>query len=318
MIISIQKMTPNLDGYFRYFTSSPEAASWGLEMTACGRSVIPPGAVYPPPGHPEDHHFEWRGGRVLEALQVVWIREGSGQLELGRGRRETIAAGTIFALPPGVWHRYRPDPEQGWSENWVEVRGPLVERLLARGAFTAENHRRRAAACPGLEAALEAVHSRACEAGPGFSPLLAALAMEVVAQWVSGPRSEESLTPLQRAVLAAERELAVSFRGEIPMEDLARRLGVAYSHFRRAFKAHTGFAPWQYVLHLRLTQARRLLAGSVMGLEEIAQHLGFSSAFHLSAAFKKAYGIAPDPWRRQLRETQGAIAGMPEDNDGRG
>ena len=87
---------------------------------------------------------------------------------------------------------------------------------------------------------------------------------------------------------------------EKALDALARRLGVAYSHFRRAFKQHTGYAPWQYVLSLRLAHARRALASTDCTLDEIAARLGFSSAFHFSAAFKRACGVAPSDWRRQL------------------
>jgi len=67
---------------------------------------------------------------------------------------------------------------------------------------------------------------------------------------------------------------------------------------RRAFRAQTGFAPWQYVMHLRLTRARRLLASSDAKLDEVAARVGFSSGFHLSFAFKRAFGQSPDTWRQ--------------------
>jgi AraC-like DNA-binding protein len=86
----------------------------------------------------------------------------------------------------------------------------------------------------------------------------------------------------------------------VNVEALARRLGVAYSHFRREFKGHTGFAPWQYVLHLRLSRARRMLAAGDATLDEIAARLGFSSAFHFSATFKQSCGVSPDVWRKRL------------------
>jgi transcriptional regulator GlxA family with amidase domain len=108
------------------------------------------------------------------------------------------------------------------------------------------------------------------------------------------------LSNIQRAVHRAESYLSDHYRETIQIELLAERLGVAYSHFRRAFLAHTGYSPWRYVIHLRLTRARALMASSNATLDHIAAQTGFSSGFHLSSSFKKAYGIAPDPWRREI------------------
>ena len=101
--------------------------------------------------------------------------------------------------------------------------------------------------------------------------------------------------------ISAEQYFGAHLSEPVNIAALARSLGIAYSHFRRAFKVHTGYAPWQYVLQLRLAHARRTLTtGDEITLDELAAHLGFSSAFHLSSAFKRAYGIAPTTWRKQL------------------
>jgi transcriptional regulator GlxA family with amidase domain len=55
-------------------------------------------------------------------------------------------------------------------------------------------------------------------------------------------------------------------------------------------------------LYLRLSRAQRLLASSDATLEDIASRVGFSSAFHLSSAFKKAFRVSPQTWRQQLRD----------------
>lgn len=237
---------------------------------------------------------------MLEALQVVLITRGRGWLETRALGRKRIEAGTAFVLVPKIWHRYRPDLEVGWEESWIEVQGPVVNKLLRNGGFLPAAAIRPVGAAAGIETALEAVHALARRAGPGFDPALAAGAFGVLAAWEKSRQVPAVRSRMLRALTEAERHFAEHLDEPVNVEALARRLGVAYSHFRRAFKAHTGFAPWQYVLQLRLSQVRRLLVSSEMTLDDAAARLGFSSAFHLSAAFKQAYGIAPDRWRRQF------------------
>jgi len=286
--------------YFRYFATAPDLRRWGLGLTASGYTLVKPSATYPPALHPTDHQLDWEHGRVLDAMQIVLITDGRGWFESQATGRRRIGPGMAFALLPNVWHRYRPDAVTGWVESWIEVRGPVVESLLRDRIMAPAAAVRRAGAVAGLETALEAVHTRARTAGAGFDPELAAAALGVLAAWEKARLTQPARSRIVWAVSEAERHLAEHLTEPINIEALARRFGVAYSHFRRAFKAQTGFAPWQYVLHFRLSRARRLLSSSDATVEELATRLGFSSAFHLSTVFKQRVGVAPTHWRRQL------------------
>lgn len=285
--------------YFRYFDASLNLRQWGIALTAIGQSVIKPGSAYPSVPHPENHQFDWKQGRVLHAMQIVLITGGKGWFESTSTGRRRIEAGTAFALLPHIWHRYRPDPSIGWVESWIEVQGPIVENLLRSGVFSPTSPIRRAPGISGIEAALSAVHLRARNAGTGFDPELAAAALGVLAAWQKAHLIRPEHTRSVRVVREAERYLARHFAEPVNIEALARQLGMAYSHFRQKFRAQTGFAPWQYVLNLRLSRARGALASSEIALDELATLLGFSSGFHLSTAFKQATGMAPKEWRRQ-------------------
>jgi len=305
LIFSIYNMPQSTPDYFRYFTPTAERLTWGVSLTAAGFTRIAPRVSYPPSRHPADHAFSWERGRVLEALQIVLITEGRGQLELRGAKLQTIEAGGAFIVLPKIWHRYRPDPATGWTESWLEAQGPVVDSLLAKGVFAVDSVVRPDAVAAGLDGALAAIHSIAREAGPGFDPELAARTFGVLAAWVRAGEARTEPTHVRRAVLAAERRLAEHYAEPVNVEALAAELGVAYSHFRRAFLKHTGFSPWKYVVHLRLSQARRLLAASDATLDDLASRLGFSSGFHLSSAFKQAYGASPDRWRRKMQAGPG-------------
>jgi AraC-like DNA-binding protein len=302
MIICIQEMPQTSADYFRYLPATPELRIWGLGVTAAGCTRIPARATYPPADHPGDHQFDWENGRVLEALQIVLISTGGGWLETRATGRRRVLAGMAFLLLPRVWHRYRPDPRTGWRESWIEVQGPVVDGLLADDTFPPGAVLRPGALDAGLEETLEEIHRLVRQGGGDGHAEMAAAALKALGQCArcGVPRRGGRGTRIEQAVAEARRFLDEHHAQAVNVEQLARDLGVAYSHFRRAFRARTGHAPWQYVMQLRLTRARRLLASGDAKLDEIATRVGFSSGFHLSAAFKRAFGESPDAWRRSL------------------
>lgn len=271
---------------------SSEAEAWGVVVRAGGCIVNELGADYPPAGHPADHAFTWERGRVLGGWQVVLITAGGGIFDA-----QPVKAGEVIFVAPGRWHRYRPSATTGWTEQWVELGGEVPARLTAKGVLPEECRVMRPVKFGELVEAMAALHRAINEPGAGGqSAELAALALRVLGLLTE--KAPEAGTRLERAVRKAERLLAERL-GEPPtMPALARELGVNYASFRREFARRTGMAPRQYVMRLRLERAQRMIGTTPFTLEAIAEQLGFSSAFHLSAAFKKRFGAPPAVWRR--------------------
>lgn len=285
--------------YRRYLLDTPESKVWGIAVTAGGRQTCQAGTPYPPPGHPPDHHFSWDNGRVLGACQIVFIAEGSGIFESRATGRLPVSAGTAFVVLPGVWHRYAPDPQSGWTEQWVELQGRTVETLCEKGALAPEKAVVPMPRALELESLMDAIQGRLSGANAVFDPEAAALGLHILALLVEAPRLGAPARPIAAFVARAERMLTDSVDEPPAIPGVARQLGISYSYFRREFKRQTGLAPYQYVRQMRLEKARRLIGNSTDSLQAIADRLGFASPYHLSAAFKKRYGLAPDHWRRR-------------------
>ena len=291
-------MKPPAHDFFRYLAATPEAENWGLVVTGAGRFSARPGRPYPPPGHPRDHHFTWERGRVLGAFQVVYLSEGRGEFEARPGDTRAVAAGDALVLRPGMWHRYRPDPETGWTERWVELAGPVVDRLLGAGFPAPAGPVVPVSRRLEFEDRIGAVHGLIGAESPAPVPELAAHALGLLALLDVSRHERQRRSPVGNAIAQARRAMEEVEGREQPMPELARALGVAYSHFRREFRRRTGVSPRQYLLRVRMQRALRLLGSTDETLKQIADRLGFSSPYHLSTAFKKRFGLAPSRWRR--------------------
>jgi AraC-like DNA-binding protein len=61
----------------------------------------------------------------------------------------------------------------------------------------------------------------------------------------------------------------------------------------------TGYAPLNYLNHLRLQRAVELLNTTDQPIKQISDQLGFSDQFYFSRAFNKIYNHSPSEHRRR-------------------
>ena len=90
--------------------------------------------------------------------------------------------------------------------------------------------------------------------------------------------------------------------GNVDPEELAMRLNISYSWFRRVFKEYTGYAPAKYFQELKLRKAKQLLVGTSQSVKEILFFLGFQSTEYFFSFFKKRTGLTSLEYRSFGRE----------------
>ena len=84
---------------------------------------------------------------------------------------------------------------------------------------------------------------------------------------------------------------------QLCLGQVALHLAVSEGHLSREFKKGTGKSFSDYLIDLRLCEAKRLLRCSQMTIFEIAQRVGFSSQHYFSTQFKRKTGLAPSAYR---------------------
>ena len=150
-----------------------------------------------------------------------------------------------------------------------------------------------------LESHIDAIHGLLLNQVTGYESELAANALSALS--LLRQRAPDRVEDRPVTVAVTKAKLRMESGGDEPkaIPELARSLGVAYSYFRREFRRRTGFAPQQYQLRMRLQRAQRLLGATDQSIKQVSEQLGFSSPFHLSAAFKAHFRVPPSVWRRR-------------------
>jgi AraC-like DNA-binding protein len=94
------------------------------------------------------------------------------------------------------------------------------------------------------------------------------------------------------------------YRDAVTLEDTAKHFYMSSSYLSRIFHRLTGFHFREYIIHIRVREAQRLLAGSRQKIQEIALAVGFEHLSHFNKTFKKATGLTPLQYRKQTKAEQ--------------
>jgi len=285
---------------FRYYPVTPAQKEWGLYVTCVGHNTTRPGVVFPSPEHPDEYYFSWKVGRTLQEWQLILLEAGQGEVEFKSGLVK-VGVGTMIVLPPGCWHRYRPDPNTGWTTYWIGFNGDLASRLIGQAGFSKDGETRSYAnAGPVLRLFAETVAGLLANAErTPFSaaariPMLIATLLETPV----GPEEDgRSASPIIKAQMYITDHLTET----TDFFELARAVGLSYRSFRYLFKKESGMSPLQYQNERRLARAKNLLTSSDMPVKDIAETLGFHSTWYFVHFFQKHMKCSPAVHRKRNR-----------------
>lgn len=214
--------------------------------------------------------------------EIVVVTEGEGWTRIARERWE-FQKGDLYVVPPYTPHAAGSDT--GFRDVYFHVdKLPFRTDLITLVGELEES--------PTLAELMYTMYLR-----QGRRTSLDSLG-DVLVQLAADRLAEERCQPLSRAI--RDYLTRNCSDPEIRMGQLAAQFGYTDDHLRRCFKEDFGITPLEYLLQLRLRQAKRLLRMMpVWSVEEIARQCGFEDPFYFSRVFKKEEGVSPRQFRRQ-------------------
>jgi len=84
------------------------------------------------------------------------------------------------------------------------------------------------------------------------------------------------------------------------LDELARAAGLSRAHLARQFAQTFGLPPHQYLVQLRLDEAKRALADG-QSVTDVCFRVGFESLGTFSTSFRRRTGMSPREWQRATR-----------------
>jgi len=131
-------------------------------------------------------------------------------------------------------------------------------------------------------------------------PEAATHCVETILYLVQSGTNAESLDSLKQKTHIRQMAgyMADHLGDKLSVEELAHRLGYSRTYFSKMFKQIMGASPREYICNMRIKQARELLQGTTLSVEEIACATGYEndpSCFY--RLFKQRTGVCPCAYR---------------------
>jgi AraC-like DNA-binding protein/mannose-6-phosphate isomerase-like protein (cupin superfamily) len=285
-------------------------------------NTAPPVPATPPSGADGVEFNIWRSGRILglevidtnshkhsypahmhDALEIIWIRSGVGQLKCQSASFE-IQEGEAMVIPPNELHG---GGGSGSVLKYVAIALPkvLIDRIFPDFKFLVDGQGRpvpaKLVSREKANSLLPIMVTTLCADLPAeqllfiLRPILHQL-LDVPLDLSAAIRDRSELHPAVSKVQSILRDQCAD---RMQVSELAESVDLDMRYLISLFKIATGVTPHQFQIAMRVELARALLEQH-LPLCEVAARAGFADQSHLNRHFRRHYGFTPGEFRESV------------------
>lgn len=286
---------------YKYLVRSQRDIDWGITVNTVGAESVPSQyTVYPPrKEHPDDFYFTPSRGRILDSYQLLYITRGKGVFYTSPEHHIAIGEGDIMVLQPHTWHSYFPDKRTGWQEYWIGFQGINMDSRFQNNFFRKDQVVYHVGVQDNIVQLYEQAIQVAMEEKAACQQFLAGIANLILGMTMYYAQNCGFDNKAAEQIDKAKVIIRENLLDNITAEEVASKVNMSYSWFRKLFKEYTGLSPAHYIQELKMQQAKQLLSTSRRTVKEIAYSLNFEELTYFSQVFKKYTGFTPISYREK-------------------
>lgn len=277
--------------YLNNSASVVKDVSKPLIVTSCGYYRIDSGLL-------KTHRPKGR-----QDYQLLYIAEGKAHFYFD-GAERMVNKGEMVLFRPYEPQSYLYLPNDNCQAYWTHFTGSDVENILTHYRFPSDKNVFYSSVSPDYAWLFEQMIRELQLCRANYQELLTLLLRHVfllVNRYLKegGKPGANSLDEIERSI----RYFNERYKEEINIEEYAKSLHISPCWFSRRFKQVTKVTPLQYIISIRLANAKMLLETKDYNVTETAYAVGFKNPLYFSKLFRKYIGASPSEYKKLHSET---------------
>lgn len=219
------------------------------------------------------------GPAIRKYTLIHFVTQGKGVLYKG-GEAYPVHAGEAFMILPDEVTTYVADQDDPWHYRWIGFDGELSKKF--------------ADFSPVMEVSEDFFWEvdRVLQQGAMVEYFLAGQLFRLLSELLAGRKHSNHY------IRKVSDYIKTSYMREIHVEQIAASLNLDRRYLSRLFKEKTGQTIQEYLISVRMDEARRLLSEG-RSVSETALLCGYLDVCNFSKMFKRVCGVSPIQWKKR-------------------
>jgi AraC-like DNA-binding protein len=230
--------------------------------------------------------------------QLIYVADGQARLTVD-GKERRLGKGNMILFRPSVPQKYSFYAEDSPQIYWVHFTGSDIDKILARYNMPTD----KSAFFAGTSSEYEWIYSHMIRElqlrRANYKDMLCndmhRLLMLIDRYFSEMPSfNSNTIDEIERAVHYFNN----NYNADVSIEEYAKQRHISACWFIRSFTQLTRLTPMQYVISVRIANAKSLLGDTSLSIAQVASAVGYENALYFSRIFKKHTGLSPREYRQ--------------------